>query len=193
MGLHLNVDVKLRYFLGEYEGKALLLEEFLNDTVDMDVYGVTVKTLPIEKAFVQLVLHHYKEMNSLYHLSQHNTIRTDMFRDIYDMIRNNGECLSDESIKRLGELYLIAEYIYYMVYYTQEIFNDSILDRCLNELQIYRNYELLGSYGLSVNERKQWRSPFCDRLDKEDIRNNINDDLTHSDLKKISDNKSIFD
>lgn len=193
MGFHLNVDVNYDIFWGEYEGRRCSIEEFLNNTVEMEIYGVTVKTLPIEKAFVQLILHHYKEMNSLYHLSQHNCIRTDMFRDIYDMLKNNDECLSGGSIRRVGELYLIEEYIYYMVYYTQEVFNDSILDRCLNELQIYRNCELLDSYGLSVNERKQWRVSFCDRLDKEDIWNNINDDLTHSDLKKISDNKSIFD
>lgn len=193
MGFHLNVDVNYDIFWGEYEGKRCSIEEFLNDTVNMEIYGVTVKALSVEKSFVQLILHHYKEMNSLYHLSQHNCIRTDMFRDVYDMMRNNDECLSGGSIRRVGELYLIEEYIYYMVYYTQGVFNDSILDRCLNELQIYRNCELLDSYGLSENERKQWRVSFCDRLDKEDVWNNIKDDLTHSDLKKISDNKSIFD
>lgn len=192
MGFHLNVDVNHDIFWGEYEGKRCYIEEFLNNTVDMEIYGVTVKTLPIEKAFVQLILHHYKEMNSLYHLSQHNTIRTDMFRDIYDMLKNNDECLSSGSIRRAGELYLIEEYIYYMIYYTKEVFNDSILHRCLNELQIYRNCELLDCYGLSANERKRWRVSFCDRLDNEGIYNNINEDLTPLDLKKINDNKSIF-
>ena len=76
---------------------------------------------------------------------------------------------------------------------SQEIFNDSILHRCLNELQIYRNCEFLDSYGLSAKERKRWRVSFYDSLDKEDILNSINKDLTLSDLKKINDNKAIFD
>ena len=76
---------------------------------------------------------------------------------------------------------------------SREIFNDSILHRCLNELQIYRNCEFLDSYGLSAKERKRWRVSFYDRLDKEDILNSINKDLTLSDLKKINDNKAIFD
>ena len=88
-----------------------------------------------------------------------------MFRNIYDMLKNNDECLSSGSIRMVGELYLIKEYIYYIIYYTQEIFNDSILHLCLNELQIYRNCELLDSYGLSAKERKRWRVSFYDRLD----------------------------
>ena len=64
MGFHLNVDVNYDIFWGEYEGQRCSIEDFLSDTVDMEIYGVTVKTLPVKKAFVQLILHHYKEMNS---------------------------------------------------------------------------------------------------------------------------------
>ena len=58
LGFHFNVDVNYDIFWGEYEGKRCSIDEFLSDTVDMEIYGVTMKTLPIEKAFVQLILHH---------------------------------------------------------------------------------------------------------------------------------------
>ena len=152
-GFHLNVDVNYDIFWGEYEGKRCCIDEFLSDTVDMEIYGVTMKTLPIGKAFVQLVLHHYKEINSIYHLSQHNTVRTDMFRDIYDMIICCREILNIELIKEMCVNYNIGKYVYYVLYYTYQTFLDEILFDCLQELEIYKNEELLSCYGLSLKER----------------------------------------
>ena len=192
MGFHLNVDVNHDIFWGEYEGKRCSIEDFLSDTVDMEIYGVAVKTVPVEKAFVQLILHHYKEMNSLYHLSQHNCIRTDMFRDVYDMMRNNDECLSSKSIRKLGELFLIEPYIYYMVYYTWEVFKDPFLNSYLNELQIYRNYELLVSYGLCAQEKKAWGIEFIDRLDNNQLWQIIQSELQQNDFEKLKKNIAIF-
>ena len=112
---HLNVDVNFDIFWGEYEGQHCSIEDFLINTENTEIYGVTVKTLPIEKAFIQLVLHHYKEMNSIYHLSRHNCICTDMFRDVYDMIRNNRNVLTIERVAELSEQYLIGNYVQYMI------------------------------------------------------------------------------
>lgn len=86
----MNYDI----FWGEYEGLHYSIEKFLGDPVEMDIYSVVVKTLPVEKAFIQLILHNYKEMNSLYHLSYHNCICTHIFMDIYDMLYNNREILT---------------------------------------------------------------------------------------------------
>ena len=100
-GFHLNVDVNYDIFWGEYEGKRCSIDEFLSDTVDMQIYGVTVKTLPIEKAFVQLILHHYKEMNSIYHLAVHNSINYRMFKDIYFLWKNNRADITLERMKHI--------------------------------------------------------------------------------------------
>lgn len=189
---HLNVDVNYDVFWGEYEGKHFSIQEFLTDTIDMEIYGVTVKTLPIEKAFVQLVLHHYKEMNSLYHLSQHNCIRTDMFRDVYDMIRNNRNVLTIERVVKLSEQYLIGNYVQYMIYYTNIVFADIILADYLKKLKKYKSEKLIESFGLSSYERKKWNVPFIERLNCQNVFSIIEPQLNQEDMRKIVDNNMIF-
>ena len=70
----IEIDINFDMFWGEYEGKRIDISEFLSDTIEIDIYGCKVKTLPPLKAMVQLILHHYKEMNSIYHLAGHNCI-----------------------------------------------------------------------------------------------------------------------
>lgn len=190
-GFHLNVDVNYDIFWGEYEGKRCSIDEFLSDTVDMEIYGVTVKTLPIEKAFVQLVLHHYKEMNSLYHLSQHNTIRTDMFRDIYDITNKNHIVLGIKALKRLSEKYHIAKYIYYMIYYTNEIFS-CYFESYLDSIKKYRDDELIESFGLDDNERKKWTISFDKRVDNNELPELIKSQLSKQDFQKVELERGIF-
>lgn len=190
-GFHLNVDVNYDIFWGEYEGKRCSIDEFLSDTIDMEIYGVTVKTLPIEKAFVQLVLHHYKDMNSLYHLSQHNTIRTDMFRDIYDMINRNHKVLGAEQLKALCEKYNIGEYIYYMLFYSHIVFGDFI-NLYLDSMKQYKDLELLHGFGLSKKERKKWGISFEKRLDDDLLQNSIINQLNQNDIYKIELDCMVF-
>lgn len=191
-GFHFNIDVNYDIFWGEYEGQRCAIDEFLSDAIAMEIYGVNVKTLPLEKAFVQLNLHHYKEMNSLYHLSQHNTIRTEMFRDIYDMIKNNTEVLSSEMVYRLSRQYSIEKYMYYMLYYTEKTFEYTVFDKYVQRLMMYKDEELIESYGLCAKERKKWRNAFKDRLDSLFLPQVVNMNLTTSDKLKIQSGQSVF-
>lgn len=191
-GFHLNVDVNYDIFWGEYEGKRCSIDEFLSDTIDMEIYSVVLKTLPIEKSFVQLVLHHYKEMNSLYHLSQHNTIRTDMFRDVYDALINYKAMLNSDRVKQLCQMYLIGSYMYYMLYYTHQVFLDAILLEFINNLKLYQDELLLTSYGLCAKEQKRWFISFKERLDNENLIGLINSEIGETDQIKIETEKRIF-
>ena len=76
------IDLNFDVFWGEYEGKRIDIEEFLSDTIEMEIYGVKVKTLPPIKAMIQLVLHHYKDMNSIFLLATRKSIKYDMFKDV---------------------------------------------------------------------------------------------------------------
>ncbi len=78
----IEIDLNFDIFWDEYEGKRIDIDEFLSDTIEMEIYGVKVKTFPPIKALIQLVLHHYKDMNSLFLLATRKSIRYDMFKDI---------------------------------------------------------------------------------------------------------------
>ena len=191
-GLHFNVDVNYDVFWGEYEGQRCSIEEFLSDTEDTEIYGVKVQMLSIEKALVQLVLHHYKEMNSIYHLNKHNCIRTDMFKDVYDMIFYNLDRLTVEKICWLSFRYQIVDIVYYMLYYTYYVFRDERLKNYLSELSCFANKDLMESYGLCSTERKRWFIPFEERLDNDNIWDCICNDMSDTDLQKVMLGKTIF-
>lgn len=193
LGFDLNVDVNYDIFWGEYEGQRYSIEEFVADTVEMEIYGTVLKTLPVEKAFVHLILHHYKEMNSLYHLSHHNRICTYMFSDIYNMLLLNKEVLTVEIISALCEKYNFGNIMYYMLYYTKKVYNDNFLEEFLFVLKEYKDEELLESYGLYSEERRKWKMSFEKRLDNDNICKYIFEDLKDEDKKKILINKTIFD
>lgn len=55
----------------------------------MEIYGVKVKTLPPIKAMIQLILHHYKDMNSLFLLATRKSIKYDILKDVYYLLKNN--------------------------------------------------------------------------------------------------------
>lgn len=192
MGFHLNVDVNYDVFWGEYEGLRIPINDFLSNTVETNIYGVSVKILPLEKAFIQLILHHYKEMNSLYHLSHYNCIRTHMFRDIRDILMLNKDILTPQVINNLCRKYSVGNYVFYMIYYTTIVFGDDYLNEIMKHVEEFRNEHLINSFGLNVRERKLWGIPFEKRLDNNGIWEFIKGICTDEDSKKIELGNSIF-
>ena len=83
------VDINFDIYWGEYTGKRIDIDLFLSDIIDMNIYGYCLKVLPPLKGFIYLLLHHYKDMNSIFHLVRHNTIRRDMFKDVFYYLKNN--------------------------------------------------------------------------------------------------------
>ena len=79
-----------------------------------------------------------------------------------------------------------------MIYYTYQVFKDTVLDDYLKKLECYMNTELIECYGLSLKERKIWNIPFSERIDNDTLWYNILDNMSDSDLKKIELNYAIF-
>ncbi len=192
LGFYLNVDVNHDIFWGEYEGKRCSIDEFLCDTTNMEIYGINVKTLSIEKSFIQMILHHYKEMNSLYILSRYNRIQTSMFEEIQNMLINNCEVLTAGRVRDLCEKFLIGNYVYYMIYYTFFVFRTAFLNEYLSVLELYRDEELIASCGLCSKERKRWSVLFENRINNNDLPNILLSDFSKEDEKKIALNENIF-
>ena len=92
------VDLNFDIFWGEYEGNRIDIDEFVSDAIERNIYGTKVKTLAILKAMVQLILHHYKDMNSIFLLATRKSIKYEMFKDVYYLLKNNLGIISIDSL-----------------------------------------------------------------------------------------------
>ena len=192
LNLKIVVDINFDIFWGEYTGKRIDIGEFLSDTIEMDIYGCRIKTLPPLKAMIQLILHHYKEMNSIYHLAGHNCINYNMFKDVYYLWKNNQEVISLEKLYAISLEYEIIPYVFYVLYFTNWIFKDSELKKYVDAFRTSGGEALLDYYGLAKKERKPWKVDFQTRLEADSLYELIRDDLTQSDIEKLERNRRIF-
>lgn len=186
------VDINHDIFWGEYEGKRIDIEEFLSDTIEMEIYGVKVKTLPPIKAMVQLVLHHYKDMNSIFLLATRKSIKYDMFKDVYYLLKNNLDTIPLDRLYAMSAEYEIIPYVFYVLYYTGQVFDDEIFKQYIEAFRTPEGEALLNCYGLCAKERKEWKCDFKTRLEADNLYDLIKDDLTERDHEKIAINKRIF-
>ena len=186
------IDLNFDIFWGEYEGKRIDIEEFLSDTIEMEICGVKVKTLPPIKAMIQLVLHHYKDMNSIFLLATRKSIKYDMFKDIYHLLKNNLDTIPLDKLYAMSAEYEIIPYVFYVLYYTGQVFDDEILKQYIEAFRTPEGEALLNCYGLCTKERKEWKCDFKTRLEADNLYDLIKDDLTEKDHEKIAINKRIF-
>lgn len=190
--LNIKIDLNFDVFWGEYIGRRIDIHSFLEDSIEVDIYGIKVKTLPILKSFVHLILHDYKDLNSIYLLSVRKNINSNMFKDIYYMIKNNQESLSVKQLYEISCNYKIVPYVYYMLFYTYLIYEDDFLNEYLNVFKCDDGEKLLNCYGLAQSEQKKWKCDFKTRMQSNDIYSLIKDDLTPKDQEKIRVNKEVF-
>ena len=187
----IHVDVNFDVFWGEYTGKRIDIDEFLSDSSYINIYGTRVKTISKVKAFIHLILHHYKEMNSIYLLYAHPFITTDMFKDIYLFLSNNPD-ISPRQLATVSWEYGITQYMYYMLYFTKRVFQESWLDAYISECKCLEGIALLNKYGLNEDEQKEWNISFENRLDNPNLKSVIESQLLPKDLEKIIWNMKIF-
>lgn len=188
----ITIDLNFDIFWGEYEGERVDIAEFLSDTIEMEIYGVKVKTLLPIKAMIQLILHHYKDMNSVFLLATRKSIKYNMFKDVYYLLKNNLNTITLDKLYAISSEYKIIPYVFYVLYYTGQIFDDDILKQYIKAFRTPEGESLLNCYGLCDKERKEWKYDFKTRLESKNIYDLIKDDLTKKDKEKITINKRVF-
>lgn len=179
----IDVDINTSIFWGEYTGSRIDTETVLENRIELKIYNQKLKTLSIPKMFIQVCLHHYKEMNSPYILKIKNTITTAMFQDIYYLFIK----LKDElkTLLHYIKLYQVEKYIFYMLYYTNYIFKDPDLQKFVKYCESVDGRALLNQYGLTNAEQKFWKCDFDTRLDNKNVFSLIEKDLSEEDLAKV--------
>lgn len=188
----ISIDVNFDIFWGEYEGRRIDINCFLSDVIDANIYSSKVRILPPIKALIQLILHHYKDMNSIFLLATRKSIRHEMFKDIYYLLKNNLEAISLDKLYDISAEYEIIPYVYYVLYHTGQLYNDEILQQYIAAFKTPEGETLLNCYGLNESERREWRVDFKTRLESENLYDLIKDDLTERDKEKIAINRRVF-
>lgn len=191
-GFQFNVDVNYDIFWGEYVGERIDIDDFLSDIIEIDIYGMQVYTLTPIKTMIQLILHHYKEMNSIYHLAGSNCINYNMFKDVYYLLKNNLEIITLDNLYQISSAYKIIPFVFYVLYYTNQIHSDSELESYVTTFKTQEGGRLLDYYGLTEKERKLWKVDFKSRLETVDLFSLIKNDLSESDIEKLNRNRRIF-
>lgn len=186
------IDINFDVFWGEYEGKRINISSFLSDAIELYVYGCNIKSLSILKAFLQLALHHYKDMNSIFLLATEKTIKFDTFKDVYYLLKNNLDAIILDKLYAMSVEYEIIPYVFYVLYYTGQVFDDNILNQYIEAFKTPEGEALLNCYGLCEKERREWKCDFKTRLDSDNLYELIKEKLTERDKEKIAINKRIF-
>lgn len=189
---YIYLDFNHSIFWGEYAGKCVDIDTFLEDIIDMEIYGCNMKTLPPIKMLIQLILHHYKDMNSIFLLATRKSIKRSMFDDVYFLFKNNLEDIPLDKLYILSKFYGIIPFVYYVLYHVGLFFQDETLREYISAFKTDEGERLLNCYGLNDNERREWKCNVTMRLETENLYDLIKDDLTAKDIEKIKMNRRVF-
>ena len=186
------IDVNVDVFWGEYEGKRIDISDFISDRKEMNIFGFKTKILNPMKTLVALILHHYKELNSLHQLSRaEHPYKEKLFNDVYSLINRN-TIISPQGLLDICSVYEIIPYTYFVLYYTNRFIGNNVLGEYVNLFETEEGKELLDCYGLTKQEKKKWSITFEERLQTANLYPIIMNDLSQKDIHKIQLQKKIF-
>lgn len=188
----IEIDLNFDIFWGEYSGEKINIKEFLKNSIKYNIYNANIKALPPLKSFIQLVLHTYKDINSIFLLAVRKKINRNSFKDIYNLWKNNIEEININDLYFISLKYNIIPYVYYILYFTNMIYNDCNLEKYIIKFYTAEGEKMLNYYGLDMSEKHEWKIDFFSRIECEDIFEIIKQDLSDKDFKKIDINKRIF-
>lgn len=182
---YVNVDVNMDILWGECERRSDM-EAVLACREPFRLFDVDFYKLEPEMEFVALCLHHYKDMNSLYLLSE-GSLRLGLFCDIYCYIRQ-----ARPSVARLSELCVkldVGRFVYVCLAHTMEVFDEPLLLPYLEALGEMRDERLLDSFGLNDGERHTWDLSLTERVLCPDLPGHLWEILSEQEREKIRINR----
>ena len=186
-----SIDVNLDIVWGEGDF-SVDMSDFAGDirhTEGCGIYGAIVRRLRPVYEFISLCMHHYKDMNSIYLIADRG-LNLSEYCDIYFYLVN--VVPNVDELARISAKYGVSDYVYYCVYYANEIFRDERLARYLKKLESESAKKLISCYGLNESERKVWGAPFYERLLDDGFKDRFFDSLSAEDKKKVQINREMM-
>lgn len=185
-----NIDVNTDVYWGEAKQR-VDIEAILSNRIIVDIQGNRVYKLATINEFIVLCLHHYKDMNSLYLLSQGN-LSLRLFVDIYMYVHRKKDFLPIEELIKTAAEWGALPYVYYCLYHTSYLFRDNLVMTYRDALYNDQGEKLLNCYGLTQEERKEWTISLEERLFAKDFKKKFLLMLEEKDLMKIYLNKEMM-
>ncbi len=189
---NLEVDINYELVWGEWQGKKPKVDEMLARREYIDIFGMQVPTLAVEDAFIQMCLHHYKDMNVLFHLTLHNPINRRIFEDVAGFWKHQREHMDLNRLKQWMDDYRLTPYFFYIVYYTTKVCDEPDLADWAKKLESPEGIALLDTFGLTESEKKNWPIPFEERFENPDLPELVCSMLSDKELEKAKMNHRIF-
>ena len=190
-GIKVLLDLNYDIFWGEKKSNGIYIHNILQNTIKSNIFGIDVKVLSVEKAFLQLCLHCYKDLNSIYLIYSRRKIKLMDLYEIYYILKRHKSQLSKKVILELAHKYKATPYLYVVFNYIFELTKDSSISGYMMDLESVEGKKLLNVYGLS--KHNEWKISVKERLKCDDLYNIILPDLDNVDLKNIQDNIIAFE
>lgn len=188
----LEIDINFSIMWGEYTGKQIDVDKILDNVNFFQIYEEDVRVLSIPYAFIQTLLHNYKDCNSIYILANRNSINSFMFKEVYLFWKNCKTEVSIEWIVTFAKRNKIRQYLFYILYYTNRIYSDRELGKYVDALRDEEGIRLLNMYGLTQKESRRWTVSFEERLMESNQFELLKDELGEEDMDKILYNSQMF-
>lgn len=183
-----NIDVNLDIVWGE-GNFSVDMNEFLTHTENFEIHGVKISRLQPIWEFISLCMHHYKDMNSIYLIAERG-LRLSEYCDIFFYLIN--VLPNATELTSVAKRYGVDKYVYYCIYYANEIFDDQRLSIYLNKLESMEARKLLNCYGLTEAERCEWHTPFPERLLCDRFRDKFYSSLAEDEQQKVQINRRFM-
>ena len=66
-------------------------------------------------------------------------------------------------------MYEIVPYVYYVLYYTELVYQSNVIKKYVDAFRTDEGVELLDCYGLNSMERRVWKANFYERMASNDV------------------------
>lgn len=177
----INVDVNCSIVWGEASW-CMNMDSFLENTESFEVFGIKIRKLKTNFEFIALCMHHYKDLNSLYLLSERG-IKLSLFYDIKLYVTK--KYIDVKELKFICDKLCISEYITFCLYHTNIIFPSDIIEHYL-EFFCPNDYSyILNRIGLDENEYKYMVGGVSSWVFDNEFKNKLNSILTEYDKKRL--------
>lgn len=179
-------DCNLDIFWGESE-QHIDMYSFLENTTEIDLFGITIKKLTTEAEFLALCMHHYKDCNSIYLL----WVRGFDKQKLYEIAQYAKFVSMDtKHLTMLCRQYAAGDYVCYCVHFANLLYPNDALQKIESALTTAESCRLYDCFGLCDKERRQWNLPFEERIS--DIHRCMEPLLTDEDRQKIDKNMQMM-